>query len=290
MASYTPMVGDDSDRRGIVLDLAVSVCDRSFTLYGRPTDITHLLVVTSGPDRLAPSLAQELRRKVNIPDCLTIDIVQGCSGGAAALILAGQLASRSGARIMVVAADAAHESVSPRSPMRAVLRNGAFCCMVSHVQNDDSVGLLSHMTRQYPDLTDIVEIPIGHELKHLVEKEPGPRDEFLNPAAKFGFRVDNRMVLKMLRRSSQLMLDLQELGVAPDVVVSHHPNARISEILRGRRFFSKTVFVDASEQGNCGAATTGIALCKAGDLLLGKKVLVGGFGTGGAFACGIWQF
>ena len=70
---------------------------------------SHLIVATTCPDNLAPSLGQELNKYFQpfFSDVHVIDIVQGCAGGVTALLLASQLAELNKKKVVVVIADAA---------------------------------------------------------------------------------------------------------------------------------------------------------------------------------------
>ena len=73
LAHYVAEDGDLDREANPVLKLAVESAQR--VLNQCPEEkLSHLILATSGPDHLAPSLGQELRRQLKIVDCLTIDI------------------------------------------------------------------------------------------------------------------------------------------------------------------------------------------------------------------------
>src|SRR4029078_1158818 len=73
---------------------------------------SHLLAATSCPDAIAPSLGQCINQQYNsqLSGPTIIDIIQGCTGGVSALILASQLSEYNKSNVLVVASDAAQKA------------------------------------------------------------------------------------------------------------------------------------------------------------------------------------
>jgi len=71
---------------------------------GLPENLSHLIVATTCPDSLSPSLGQMLCEEFNeeLGNCHTIDMVQGCAGGVSALILGSQLSISNHSTVLVV--------------------------------------------------------------------------------------------------------------------------------------------------------------------------------------------
>jgi len=97
-----------------------------------PKNISHLVVATTCPDMLSPSLGQMLNEKFNtmFSSSHTIDIVQGCAGGITAMILASQLSELNKSSVIVIQADAAKKAASKSSHIRTIFGNGSFACLL----------------------------------------------------------------------------------------------------------------------------------------------------------------
>jgi len=253
------------------------------------TNYSHLLVATSCPDALAPSLGQCIGQHYNdqFGASHTIDIVQGCAGGVSALILASQLSELNRSNILVIAADAAQKAASPASDVFEVFKNGVFTCCVSYTE--DSCGLIYHQSRQYKDLYNVVRIALGHDADAIIAANIG--DMETDPRKHLGLRLDSQLAIKLMKEAEKFYLDFVEQTGHPDLLILHQVNEPIINHLQ--KVFAKypTRFINmAKETGNCGCATTGILLDHLKTDLRGKKVMICSFGTGGVITAGLWQF
>jgi 3-oxoacyl-[acyl-carrier-protein] synthase III len=104
---------------------------------GLPNNLSHLIVATTCPDMLAPSLGQMITEKFHseFSNCHTIDMVQGCAGGVSAMILGSQLAAYNNSSVLIVQADAAKKATSTTSKINKIFGNGSFACLISHEQS-----------------------------------------------------------------------------------------------------------------------------------------------------------
>jgi 3-oxoacyl-[acyl-carrier-protein] synthase III len=153
-----------------VFDLALKSIN-SFVNSGLPPDLSHLVVATSCPDMLAPSLGQMINEKYHelFSDCHSIDIVQGCAGGLTALILGSQLAELNKSSVLVIQADAAKKAASSSKDIHKIFGNGSFACIMKYVE--DKHGLIHYKSRQYKNLSEVVTIKLGHDADYIIMKE-----------------------------------------------------------------------------------------------------------------------
>jgi|GEM_PF-1180059 len=255
---------------------------------GLPSNISHLILATTCPDMLSPSLGQLLKEEYIdlFSDCHSIDIVQGCAGGVSAMILASQLSKLNKSSVIVVQADAANKATSSSKRIHKIFGNGAFSCLISY---DDSVkDMIYSKSKQYKGLAEVVTVKLGHDADEIIMNKK--TNILKDPRKYLGLSMDNSQAIKLFRNAEEFYLEFVKESMSPDVMILHQVNPLIIRHLKS--VFSKynLEFVDVSElTGNCGAASVGIALDKVKHTIQGKKVLLCSFGTGGVITAGLWQ-
>jgi 3-oxoacyl-[acyl-carrier-protein] synthase III len=258
-------------------------------VLNKHTHYSHVLVATSCPDAIAPSLGQCINQHFNdiLGSSHTIDIVQGCAGGISALLLASQLSELNKSNILVIAADAAQKATSPSSEVFEVFNNGVFACCVSYTE--ENYRMIYHQSRQYKDLYKVVTIGLGHDADAIIAANIG--DMTTDPRKHLGLRLNNQLAIKLMKEAEGFYLDFIEQTGHPDLLILHQVNELIINHLE--KVFSKypVHFINmAKETGNCGCATTGIVLHHLKNEIKNKKVMICSFGTGGVITAGLWQF
>ena len=279
--------GSLPEQAGQVLTLAEKSV-RPLVAKGLPEKLSHLIVATTCPDTLAPSLGQTLIEKFNTPlsGCHSIDIVQGCAGGVSALILASQLAEVNRSSVLVVLADAAAKSTSHSNRLSKNFGNGSFSCLISYQHSE--LGLIHSKSIHYKGLTEVVNINLGHDADRIIMLERNTMNT--DPRKHLGLQMNNNLAIKLLRKAERFFQDfIKETGI-PDVVIPHQVNPLILAHLAGVFRKYRTEFINVADQaGNCGVASIGIALDSIKDSMKGKKIFVGSFGTGGVITAGLWR-
>jgi 3-oxoacyl-[acyl-carrier-protein] synthase III len=250
---------------------------------------SHLLTATSCPDSIAPSLGQCINQEYNatLGNCETIDIVQGCTGGVSALILASQLSEYNRSNVLVIASDAAQKATSTTSEVYKVFKNGVFGCSVSFAENGKK--LIHHQSAQYKDLYQVVTIALGHDADKIISKNIGDIAE--DSRKHLGLKLDNHMALRLMKHAEEFYLDFISRSSQPEILILHQVNEVLIDHLE--KVFSKypVRFINmAKTTGNCGCASTGIVLDHLKNEIENKKVMICSFGTGGVITAGIWQF
>lgn len=257
---------------------------------GAPKDFSHVVVATTCPDTLAPTLGQSLVQ-LFYPRFATshvLDLVQGCAGGLSAMVLATQLCELNRQNIAVVLADAARQSVSDDNNLRQYFGNGAFSCVVEYT--DGPQRLIYHRTKQYKNLSELVVVRLGHRTHHeILAKQKrilhGPLDHL-------GLHMNPILAVKLLRHAEEFYCEfLKESNTRPDIMIFHQVNPEILNILEGMFVKYADEFINLGALiGNCGAASFAIAMDQIKGRLPGKKVFLCSFGTGGVISAGLWQF
>lgn len=270
-----------------VLDLACKVIDPIIKNNGVYT--SHLIVATTCPDSIAPSVGQELSKYFHpyFIDTHVIDIVQGCAGGVTALLLGSKLALDNKKAVMVVMADAAKKACDKDSKNYSIFGNGAFACLLS--SNNSGKGLIHYKSRQYKELIDVVHVRLGHDADMIMS---GNKEINENPRKYLGLQMNNDLAISLLKKAKEFYDEfISEISIHPDIMILHQVNPKIVAYLETVFRKDGINFINVSElAGNCGTASVGIALKHTDRSLAGKKVMICSFGTGGVITAGLWQF
>ncbi|HOW32683.1 MAG TPA: 3-oxoacyl-[acyl-carrier-protein] synthase III C-terminal domain-containing protein [Bacteroidales bacterium] len=255
---------------------------------GLPGNLSHLIVATTCPDSLAPSLGQTIIEKYSaaFSSCHSIDIVQGCAGGVTSLILGSQLAELNKSSVMVVCADAARKSTSKSSKINKIFGNGSFACLISY--QDSEKGLSLSKSHQYKGLSEVVNINLGHDADQVIMKES--KTIIADPRKHLGLRMNNYLAIKLLRNAERFYLDFIEHCGKPDIMILHQVNPMILKHLSAVFKKHQVEFINVVEEtGNCGVASVGVALNSIKETIKDKKVFLCSFGTGGVITAGLWN-
>ncbi len=250
--------------------------------------LSHMVVATTCPDSISPSLGQMLLDHNNgvLSGVFSMDLVQGCAGGVAAMILGSQLAEASQSTVLVVNSDAARKATSVSSKIHGNFGNGAFACLLEPEDLDRR--LIYHSSKQYQGLSEVVSIRLGHDadqliMDHLTDMKTDPRKHL-------GLSMQPTMAIKLMRNAERFFQEFVAASTMPDWLILHQVNPMIIAHLKSVFSRYPVQFVDVSRQiGNCGAATVGIAFDLVKDHVKGKKVMLCSFGTGGVITAGMWQ-
>jgi 3-oxoacyl-[acyl-carrier-protein] synthase III len=250
---------------------------------------SHLLAATSCPDSISPSLGQCINQSYNqvLAPTHTVDIVQGCTGGVSAMIMASQLAEMNKSNVLIIAADAAQKATSVTSEVYHVFKNGVFGCCIGYTE--EKTGLIHHKSWQYKDLYEVVTISLGHDSDGIITGNL--QDMQTDPRKHLGLKLDNHLALRLMQKAENFYLDFIKETGHPDILILHQVNVMIIDHLQ--KVFEKypVNFIHrAEETGNCGCATTGIVLDSIKEIIVNKKVMICSFGTGGVIIAGLWQF
>lgn len=261
---------------------------RSVVESGLPDNLSHLIVATTCPDSIAPSLGQTIVEKYShlLSDCHAIDIVQGCAGGVTAMIMASELSQLNKSSVMVVCADAARKSTSRSSRLNKTFGNGSFACMISY--DDSQKGLMHKKSKQFKGLSEVVQVGLGHDADRIIMKEW--KDMATDPRKHLGLSMKNNLAIKLLRQAEDFYLSFVRESGKPDIMILHQVNPLILRHLASVFKKYNLDFINVSGQtGNCGVASVGIALDSIKESIQGKKVMLCSFGTGGVISAGLWE-
>lgn len=277
---------------------------------GASTAFGRIIVATSAPDRLSPSLAQMLQAR--FPELLSkvpaLDLVQGCAGSVSGLCLAAEWADAFKKPVLFLAVDAASRATSPWAELNAGFGDGAFACVVAPCRGSDAsdaTPLLKHCVTQFSDVRDVVLVGLGHHTRSLVQDDKlqaafGTRDTVPRKRVEdwareledgFGLVFNRKLALRLVDHARGFVREFFEGLPKPDRVVLHQVNPRILDEVEKRVFPRSEGYRGfenhAEEIGNCGASSAGLVLGRVWKP--GERVFLCSFGTGGVISGSLWQ-
>lgn len=261
------------------LDLALAASRQAIERAGcAPADIDLIIVATTTPDGVFPSMACRLQAALGIKGCAAFDVQAVCAGYVYAMSVADGLV-RTGAyrRALVVGAEVLSRLLDWDDRSTCVLFGDGAGAVV--IEASDSEGILAH--RMHADGSFGVEtLSCDARIEH-------------NAVVGTGFiRMNGQQVFKLA--VSSLTESFREVcgmaGITPedvDVWVPHQANIRIIEMIAHRLGLppEKTV-VTVNLHGNTSAASVPLALDWAvmhGRIKPGNTVMLQGVGAGMAW-------
>ncbi len=264
-------------------DLAVPAARRCLDRRGlSPAAVDGLIVATMTPDRLCPSTAAAVQRKLGATSAWGFDLAAACSGFVYALVVAASLVESGAARrVLVCGADRMSSVVDPDDRATAVLfGDGAGAVLVEPVE-DETVGILDHVCRMDGEGEPALHIPAGGSVEPASAASVARRAHYVvqdGPAVFKAAVVGMAEVTEALLKRNDLRLD--------DVawLVPHQANRRIIEAVARRLGLGpERIIVNLERYGNTVAATIPIGLAEwdeQGRFAYGDRILVVAFGAG----------
>jgi len=237
----------------------------------QPSDIDLIIVATTTPDKVFPSTACILQKKLGIVECAAFDIQAVCSGFIYALSVADKfIKTRSAKNVLVVGADAMSRITDYSDRSNAILWGDGSGAIVLSSSNEE--GILS---------THIHAKGEHEELLHVPRKgQQGEKDTI---------DMKGNQVFKMAVNTLDMIVDetLNANNLAKediDWVVPHQANIRILEATAKKLNMSMDkLIVTIGEQGNTSAASIPLALdfgIKQKKIKPGHLILMEAFGGG----------
>lgn len=270
-----------SDEGTATSDLALIAAERALTAAKIPAEDLDLIVVgTTSPDYLFPSVGCILQDKLKAKKAAAFDVSAACSGFNYALAVASSLIENGTYKnILVVGADTLTKYLNWKDRGTCVLFGDGAGAVVLTPSNGDS-GILSNWLKAE-----------GHLGYHLIMPGGGSRD----PEQKNGrfITMDGADVFKFAVRALEASI-LESLKMANlkiediDLFIPHQANIRIiNHAVKKLGLAKDKVYVNLHKYGNTSAASIPLALDEAlaeGRIKKGDIVVLSGFGAG--LTCG----
>lgn len=259
-------------------DLAEQAALRAIEASGcKAEDIDLIVVGTTTPDKVFPSVACQLQARLGIRGCTAFDVQAVCTGFVYALGVADKfIKSGTHKRALVVGAETMSRIIDWTDRGTCVLfADGAGAVVL---EASDEPGIMSthlHADGQYEEL---LHVPSGVSSGFDEVQQGGA---FLNMKGNEVFR----MAVKTLGRIVDETLDANQLTRSDvDWLVPHQANIRIIQATAKKlNMDMEQVVVTVQEHGNTSAASIPLALDEAirdGRIQRGQTVLIEGFGGG----------
>jgi 3-oxoacyl-[acyl-carrier-protein] synthase-3 len=271
-----------SDEGTSTSDLALIAAQRALNSANLSAEKIDLIIVgTTSPDSLFPSVACILQSKLSAKNAAAFDVSAACSGFNYALTVASNFISNgSYNNILVVGADTLTKYLDWNDRGTCVLFGDGAGAVVLSPSKNNKTGILSSWLKAEGHLGDKLVMPGG-----------GSRD----PQQKNGrfIKMDGKEVFKFAVRvlEESILASLKMAGLAVediDLLIPHQANDRIiAHVIKKMKLPKEKVYVNLHKYGNTSAASIPLALDEAlaeGKIKKGDIIVLSGFGAG--LTCG----
>ncbi len=269
-------------------DMALEAANRAIDMAGiEAADIDLIIVGTVTPDKVFPSTASIIQRRLGIQGCPAMDVQAACSGFIYGLDLARRFIQTSGARnALVIGAEVLSRITNWEDRATAVLfGDGAGAAVV---QPSDEPGIISthvHCDGQYEDLLQVPQgISSGYDMLRSEEA-------FIQMNGNAVFKRAVATLGSIARETLEGNgIDKHEI----DWLVPHQANLRIiAAAAKKLDLPMEQVIVTVDDQANTSAASIPLALDTAvrdGRIQRGQLLLFEAFGAGFTWGSALVRF
>ncbi len=260
-----------SDEKTSTSDLAIVAAEKALINSGLAAQDLDLIVVgTTTPDTLFPSVACLLQKKLGATKAAAFDVSAACAGFNYALTTAKQfIENETYKNVLVGGADTLTKHLDWKDRGTCVLFGDGAGAVVLTATNDGS-GILASWLKAEGHLGENLIMPVNGFIA-MDGKE----------VFKFAVRVLEESIKKVLEKA-----DLKPEDIS--LLIPHQANIRIiNHVIKKMGLAKEKVFVNLQKYGNTSAASIPIALdeaIQAGKIKKGDILVVSGFGAG--LTCG----
>jgi 3-oxoacyl-[acyl-carrier-protein] synthase-3 len=273
-------------------DLALIASQRALEMAGvEAAEIDQLILATTTPDRILPSCACTLQRKIGATRAAAYDLFAACTGfiyglGTARALIGAGVADR----VLVVGAEVLSRIVDYTDRNTCVLfGDGAGAAVVEACE--PGRGVLSIDMHSDGELGEVLEVPAGISQNPATERTVRDGDHYIHMQGKKLFPFAVRSMEESLRRC------LAEAGIGTadlDLVVPHQANLRIIDAVTERLGIpTERMYINIERYGNTSSASIPIGLdelVRAGRLKPGDEVGLVAFGGGATWGGGVLRW
>ncbi|HEX3053731.1 MAG TPA: beta-ketoacyl-ACP synthase III [Aggregatilineaceae bacterium] len=270
--------------------MSVAAAQEALKVAGiTPSDLDLIIVATSSPDYLLPSVASQVQHLLGA-DCGAFTLVAGCSGWVYALTTASQFIMSGGYnRILVVGVEIISFALDFTDRTTCVLFGDAAAASVVEA-SDEPGGVLSYELGSDGAGALALYVPDGGSTNPVSQKTVDERRNYIQMDGQEVFKFAVRTLASSLKRT------IYKAGLTPDDIdlfIPHQANARIIEAAaRQMRVPVEKFYMNLDRYGNTSAASVPLALVEAieeGRLKDGDKVAMCAFGAGLTWASAVVQ-
>ena len=256
-------------------DLAVAAAKPALEAAGlRPSDIDLIIVATSTPDMVFPSVACIVQNKLGIAGCPAFDVQAVCSGFIYALTVADALIKTGSAtKALVIGAEVFSRILDFSDRTTCVLFGDGAGAVV--LQASETPGILASDLHADGKHVGILCVP-GHVSGGLVVGDP-----LLKMDGKAVFKLAVGL-LESTARATLAKADMSDADI--DWMIPHQANIRIMQsTARKLKMPLEKVIVTVDQHGNTSAASIPLAMdvaVRSGKVKKGDTLLLEGVGGG----------
>ncbi len=268
------IVADSGDTTASMAEAAARAAIQSAKI--NPNDIDLILVATASPDRLFPSVACHIQKKLGITnECPAFDVNAGCSGFIYVINIADQYIRAGTAKnVLIIGADTLSAVTDWTDRSSCILFGDGAGAVV--LQASETPGVLAthiHADGQYSELLFAESALWSGKEKNYIQMQGNA--VFKVAVNKLGDIVDQTL--------AKANLDKHDI----DWLIPHQANMRIIQAMAKKLDLSmEKVIVTIEDHGNTSAASIPLALdfaIKSNKIKRGDKLLLEAFGAGFAW-------
>lgn len=270
--SQRHIIGENERTSDLAYQAALDVLKNSSI---DPAEIDLILVATTTPDKVFPSVACAVQRKLNIKNIPAFDIQAVCSGFIFALTTADSfIKSGTYKKILVIGADSMSSITDYKDRSNAILWGDGAGAIILSASNEP--GIIRNIIHSNGEYEELLHVPRKSETN-----DPNTIEMQGNAVFKIAVNTLDQIVDETLSGSGFEKKDI-------DWLVPHQANIRILQATAKKLEMSmEKVIVTIDKHGNTSAASIPLALnegirsnrVKAGNLIL-MEAFGGGFTWG----------
>jgi 3-oxoacyl-[acyl-carrier-protein] synthase-3 len=263
-------------------DLALIACQRALEMANvAASDVDHIVLATTTPDRILPSCACTLQRKLGATKAAAYDMFAACTGFVFGIGLArGLVGSGVADTVLVVGVETLSRIVDYTDRNTCVLfGDGAGAAVIQACET--GVGVHAVDMHSDGELGEVLEIPAGISRNPASDHTVAAHEHYIRMQGKKLFPFAVRSMEDATRRCAE------QAGWSPDEIdlfIPHQANMRIIEGVRERLGVAEhKVHVNIDRYGNTSSASIPITLdevVRSGRLKPGDDVGFVAFGGG----------
>ena len=273
------IVGPDE----LTSDLAFEAARNAINNAGiNSNEIDLIIVATTTPDKIFPSIACNVQTKLGIKNCPAFDIQAVCSGFIYGLSVADNfIKTNSAENILIIGADSMSKITDYSDRSNAILWGDGGGAVVLSAANEQ--GILSthiHADGQHEELLHVPKKNINNKIQQTIEMEG-------SQVFKIAVNTLDKIVDEALMANQLQKEDI-------DWLVPHQANIRILEATAKKLEMSMDkVIVTIDRHGNTSAASIPLALddgIQSGKIKSGQLLLMEAFGGGFTWGSALVRF
>ncbi|MFY1634213.1 beta-ketoacyl-ACP synthase III [Solwaraspora sp. WMMB335] len=246
-------------------------------------DVDSVIVATATPERLCPATAPQVAAGLGLSGVAAHDVAAVCSGFVYALnSAAGQIATGTADRVLVIGADAFSTIVDPMDRQTAVIFADGAGAVVLRAGSASEPGALGPcVLGSDGELAELIMIPGGGSAQRSTGQLPGPDDLWFHMRGRDVYRY------AVEHTSNAALAALDRAGWRPadvDCFIPHQANARICTAVGERIGIpADRVASNIERVGNTAAASIPLLIAESaatGAFDPGARILIAAFGGG----------